>query len=241
MLIGTERSIARFLAAAKRRRRNPGIQTSTVMASSSKKGRTPALRLDACERRVYRLALLLTGGPPAAIDVVESVVSDGRDLGKMDSARLDRLTLLRARERVAGRTGPVRGAWADPAVGRTVSETLACLRPQQREAWVLSRVYRLPEREMARSMDCSLTAARRHLEQADTVVSGRLGERAATVADELLHVSLAVDVPAIYRARRVRRRRIRRAVRTAAVVLAAAAVVALAVWMILYTRPAGGE
>ena len=51
-----------------------------------------------CERRVYRLATLLTGDPVAATRVIESVVSAQPDLRRLDNAHLDRLTILRSRE-----------------------------------------------------------------------------------------------------------------------------------------------
>jgi hypothetical protein len=160
----------------------------------------------ACERRVYRLAVLLTGNPVAATVVIESVVGAQPDLGRLDSSHLDRLTVLRSREIVPGRI-------VDDRVPGTVAEALAALEPQQREAWVFTRAYGLPLREAAKAMDCSVTAARLHLDRAT------LGDDAAAVG-ALRAYALGLDVPAFHRRRQRHRRRVRRAVQWAAVVLA---------------------
>ena len=57
---------------------------------------------ESCERRVYRLATLLTGNPNAAVKVIKSVVSAQLDLRKLDDSHMDRLTVLRSREIKSG-------------------------------------------------------------------------------------------------------------------------------------------
>ena len=61
------------------------------------------LNREACERRVYRLATLLTGNPVAATRVIESVVDAQPDLRRLDNTHMDRLTVLRSRELTPGR------------------------------------------------------------------------------------------------------------------------------------------
>src|SRR4051794_40768972 len=53
---------------------------------------------EGCERRVYRLATLLTGNPIAATQVIAQVVDAQPDLRQLDGAHMDRLTVLRSRE-----------------------------------------------------------------------------------------------------------------------------------------------
>jgi len=146
----------------------------------------------ACERRVYRLAVLLTGNPISAVKVIGQVVDAQPDLSKLDSAHLDRLTVLRSREIKAAML-------VDDRVPRAVAAWLADLDAQVREAWVFRRVYQLNDREMARAMDCSSQAGLRHLEQADRLEAERLAGLAPTAAPTLLSYSMQLDVPRFYR------------------------------------------
>ncbi len=158
----------------------------------------------ACERRVYRLATLLTGNPVAAAQVISAVLDAQPDLSRLDSVHLDRLTVLRSREidpgLLVGRGVPAAGAAA-----------LAALRPQQREAWVFVRIYGLTPRDAARAMDCSLTAMQRHLAQADAAVAGAVpADGTGAAASALREYTLGLDVPAFHRAARRRREAQRR-------------------------------
>ncbi len=127
------------------------------------------------ERRVHRLATLLTGDPGRAAAVVDAVLDAQPDPRRLDSARLDRLTILRCRE-LARSNGVGEGATlVAEGVPTRLTEALGRMPAQQREAWVLTRVYRLPERESARAMDCSVTALRRHVERADGRVATAFG------------------------------------------------------------------
>jgi len=181
----------------------------------------------ACERRVYRLAVLLTGNPISATKVIGQVLDAQPDLRRLDSAHLDRLTVLRSREIATAML-------VDESIPRDVAAWLANLDPQQREAWVFLRVYQLADREMARAMDCSLTAAQRHLYQAERSLNERMGDTAATVPSTLLSYSMRLDVPAFYRIERRRRRQWR----LAWIVIGIAAVaLGLAMLLTWWARP----
>jgi hypothetical protein len=177
------------------------------------------LKREACERRVYRLATLLTGDPVAATRVIEAVVDAQPDLRKLDNARMDRLTVLRSRE-ITPATLVAEG------VGPRVTTALSRLGFQHREAWVFTRVYQLTPREAARAMDCSVTAMNRHLQMADSAMRGALGDQVTDAAERLLRYTMSLDVPAFYRARKRRRRWLRGALwaLAGAVVIAALAV-----------------
>lgn len=179
---------------------------------------------DACERRVYRLATLLTGDPRAAAGVIGRVLDAQPDLSRLDGAHMDRLTVLRSREI------PPR-ALRSQSVPDAVSEALAELRPQQREAWVFSRVYQMSGRELARAMDCSITAANLHLNAADESMHRSLGGEESAAAGTLLDYSMSLEVPAFYHAQRSRRKRLRKSVILAIIVLAILLVMAVVAWL----------
>jgi hypothetical protein len=167
---------------------------------------------EACERRVYRLAALLTGNPVAATRVIRAVVGAQPDLRALDDAHMDRLTVLRSRE-----IAPA--ILADASIPRPVAAALADLTAQQREAWVFAHVYRLDLREMARAMDCSTRAAQRHLDLADAGMGKMAGGEIRQAGEALVRYTMSLDVPAFYRARSRRRRRMRLAIRIAGLVL----------------------
>ncbi|MHC4447863.1 MAG: sigma factor-like helix-turn-helix DNA-binding protein [Planctomycetota bacterium] len=177
----------------------------------------------ACERRVFRLAMLLLGGPNAAARVIEAVVDAQPDLGAIDSAHLDRLTVLRSRE--------LRPRAIDSqAVSQDVAEALAGLPVQVREAWVFTRVYQMPPRETAKAMDCSVTATQRHLAAGDGAMSHALGPGAEPARETLLRFSMSLDVPAFYRARKRQRLRRRRLWWAAAALLVLLGMIATLRW-----------
>lgn len=185
----------------------------------------------ACERRVYRLASLLTGNPIAATKVIEQVVDAQPDLQNLDSAHMDRLTVLRSRE--------IKPATlVDGQVPQEVSTALANLSAQQREAWVLANVYLAPQREMARAMDCSVTASQRHLELANAALAVRLGVAATDAPAALLNYSMSLDVPRFYRLEQARRRH----TKAALLIMAAAAVALIIAWVMMsWSRPLGHD
>ena len=136
---------------------------------------------------------------------------------------MDRLTVLRSRE--------IKPAVVvDDLVAVPVAEALASLTAQQREAWVFARVYQLDMREMARAMDCSVTATQRHVEQADIQMRDRLGESAPKASEALRTYSMSIDVPRFYRIDRRRRARTRTALKWMAIGGIAIVLAALALW-----------
>lgn len=180
---------------------------------------------ESCERRVYRLAVLLTGDPQAAVKVISQVLDSQPDLRNLDGAHMDRLTVLRSRE-----VKPA--AMADPGVLEEVAEAVSRLPVQQREAWVFARVYRMEPREMARAMDCSTTALTMHLEQADAALVRWLGRNASLAGEQVLRYSLALEVPRVYRAARFKQERWRLIFLRVAVVVTVLAFVVGAVWLV---------
>ena len=180
-----------------------------------------------CERRVYRLATLLTGNPIAATRVIAQVVDAQPDLRQLDSAHMDRLTVLRSRD-IAPAT------IADERMPIEIAKALASLTPQQREAWVFHHVYRVPDREAARAMDCSVTAMERHLELANQTVMKQLGESAPAAPAALLSYSMSLEVPRFYRRERLSRRH----ARAALIMLALMGLALLLAWLAMsWGRP----
>jgi hypothetical protein len=171
----------------------------------------------ACERRSFRLALLLTGEARAALAVLESVLAAQPDVRAIDGAHLDRLTILRTRELASARAKRSKRSRSAPA---GVSElwsgtTFGDLPGQAREAWVLVRVLALPDREVARAMDCSISAARRHMQLAEE----QLGDAGGELEERLRARALTAEVPAVVRERRERASRRRRAEIVAVIVV----------------------
>lgn len=182
---------------------------------------------ESCERRVYRLAVMLTGNPAAATSVISQVVGSKPDLAQLDSAHMDRLTVLRSRE--------IRPAsLVHELIPPRAADAVAALSPQQREAWVLGRVYGTPLREMSRAMDCSSTAAERHLLQADVAIRNAIGIDPSVAAAQFLKASLAIDVPEFHRRLQLAKRRMRLAAIGIGLILVTSGLVALIVW---WTRP----
>lgn len=148
-----------------------------------------------CERRVYRLAVLLTGNPKAATRVISSVIGSKADIRKLDSAHLDRLIVLRSREIAPG-------IIRDDRLSQSLAKALSELSAQQRESWVFNHVYRMMPRDIAKAMDCSVRAVRTHLTTADAhmhSIIGNTSEEEKTAAKALLQYSMRMDVPEFYR------------------------------------------
>ncbi len=181
------------------------------------------------ERRIWRLAFLLTGDPDAAADLIARVLHSRPDPTALDAARLDRLIVLRSREIAPGASRSVPGAPEDAA--RALHAALS-MPPQPLEAWVLTRVDLLDELHVSRAMDCSRTAAGNHLASADarmkTLLADRLDAGVSALrayADSLNPAPLIAQARARARARRKRR---------AAVTLGVGAIALLAAaWVVL--------
>jgi hypothetical protein len=180
---------------------------------------------ESCERRVFRLAVLLTGSGDAAIRVIKQVFSAQPDLTKVDGAHMDRLTVLRSRE-----VKPM--VLTDPAVSPETAEALAKLPAQQREAWVFSKVFRLDLREMSRAMDCSTTAIAMHQDQADEAMARWLGREAKAAPEQLLRYSQSLDVPGVHRTLRIRNEKLRLLLIRVAIVIGALGLIVGSVWLV---------
>ena len=210
------------------------------------------------ERRAWRLALLLTGSPGAAERVILRVLDAQPDLEAVEPSRRDRLVILRAREETASASNPPRPAFAErvraahmqrrgvtptddaderppfEGVANALLQLSRRLPRQQHEALMLHRVEGLELRQTARAMDCSTTAAARHLDEAERVIAETMGLDYAE-AGAMLHRQ-ARDAPVgevVLRMRVVieRRRRVRTIV-LSLVVLVALAACAVAAWLL---------
>ncbi len=182
------------------------------------------------ERRIWRLAFLLTGDPEAAAGLITRVLRSRPDPTTLDPARLDRLIILRSRE--SAPTPRTLSAIDAPEGAASALGAALRLPPQPLEAWVLSRVDLLDELHVSRAMDCSRTATRTHLGAADERMKTLLGDRLEASVGALRAYADALDPePLIARAReRARRHRNRRA----AIVLGIGAIALLAaVWLAL--------
>ncbi len=179
----------------------------------------------ACERRVYRLATLLTGDPSSAVGVLEAVERSQPDLRAIAAARLDRLTILCSREVTAGPL-PAEALPADAA------GAIAGLAAQPREAWLLIRAYGLPIRETARSMDCSVTATKVHIELADRRMAAMLdGHGVAAAIEALRAYSKRLQLPEHYAVNKERRRRKGRVLTLVGLILVVVVLMAVVDWL----------
>lgn len=187
------------------------------------------LSREACERRVYRLAALVLGHPAAATAVIEAVLAARPDVSTLDGVHLDRLTLLRTREIPSA-------ILVSDEVPLAVAQRLAALPMQQREAWVLARVYATPPRDAARSMDCSFHAFQQHLQAADAAMmaTDSVGGAVVPGADAVAALrawSRSLDLPEVYQRRRMRRQAVKRTLAAALLLaLVLAAIIAAMIW-----------
>jgi DNA-directed RNA polymerase specialized sigma24 family protein len=186
--------------------------------------------LRAYQRRVWRLAYLLTGNAPGAAALVDRVFRAQPDLMNLEPARLDRLVIQHARDLpVAAPLAAGQLPEPPPGVRRTLDAILK-LPEQPREAWVLARVDELDELHVSRAMDCSKTASMHHLAAADTQMAAALGDTAAAAIRSLRGFADALNPDPIIRAHRelARRIRFRRAALTGGALLVLVLVFALA-------------
>lgn len=149
------------------------------------------------EQRAWRLALLLTGDAASADRIAISVLEAQPDLEALEPMRRDRLVILRAREDASGQLGAPAVGFADrlraghlrkrgvedasepaPAFDGLANALLqlSLRRPrQQHEALMLHRVEGMELRDTARAMDCSTTAAARHIDEAERAIAEAMG------------------------------------------------------------------
>lgn len=176
------------------------------------------------ERRIWRLAHLLTGDAATATALVDRVLDAQDSPESLEWARLDRLVIQQAREMVGeadSRRPAGEGAGADLA-HRTLNAALEMER-QPLEAWVLARIDDLDELHMARAMDCSRTALRNHLAAGDEHMRAKLGEGAAAAVAALKKYADGLDpgpIIAVHRKKRRKERNRRRLVVAGAIGIA---------------------
>jgi len=181
---------------------------------------------DALERRIWRLAFLLTGDARGAVALVDRILDAQPNPGALDLAHLDRLVIQQAREM---------GRAQEPPTGPPAPGAMPALNPQARaaltaalsmphqplEAWVLARVDDLDELRMSRAMDCSKTAARTHLAAGDEHMKQRLGDTLNPAVAALRTAADALDPgPIIAAHRTIRRKERNRRVGTITVIVA---------------------
>lgn len=224
-------------------------------------GASPETATEA-DRRAWRIALLLTGDAGRADAVMVRVLAAQPELEAIPPSRRDRLVLLRARETMAGgarkppigllervrtahlqRRGDEEAAAQREGVFSGVANALlqfSLRTPHQRhEALMLHRVEGMDLRETARAMDCSTTAAARHIEAAEQAVAEAMGQD-YTRASAMLRAQAreAAPGPSVLRTRRVvlRRRRWRR-IAMWITTLALLGAVAWGAWWLLRRSP----
>jgi hypothetical protein len=166
-------------------------------------------RLAALERRIWRLAHLLTGDAGAASALVDRVLDAQPDPGALEAYKLDRLIIQQARG-MAGMSGPREPAPLPPGENDVAHRTLATALTMPRQAlesWVLARIDLLDELHCARAMDCSKTALKNHLGAADEQMRARLGGKATEAIDALRSYADALDPGPIIAAHRFQRKK----------------------------------
>jgi hypothetical protein len=192
---------------------------------------------DALERRIWRLAFLLTGDPAGAAALVDRILDAQPHPEKLDPAHLDRLVIQQARE--MGRATKAPGSIAhargdapplDPVAQRALTAALT-MPHQPLEAWVLVRVDEVDELRMSRAMDCSRTAARNHLAAGDEQMRSKLGGDLDAGVAALRAMADSLDPGPIIAAHRVLRKKQRR--RRVGVVSAVVAIVVLAGFLVV--------
>ncbi len=191
-------------------------------------------RRNALERRVWRLAFLLTGDREGAAALVDRILDAQANLDALEPARLDRLVILQAREMMGVASLPPADFSNGPLQERALRAAHA-MGAQAREAWVLARVDIVDELWMSRAMDCSRTAARQHLAGADEVMRSRLGGDYDAAVMELRKFADSLDPGPIIAANRRKRHRRRLERRMAAGIIVAVVILGAAV-VLLRTR-----
>lgn len=175
------------------------------------------------ERRIFRLGTLLTGDAGEGLRILETVVGERGEVASLDPAHLDRLTILRSREMKSA-------VLLDALVPHDAALGLARMDVQQREAWILAHVDGMDDRDMARAMDCSRTATRRHLERAVEAWAAT-GIDPGVASVRLRAFAERLELPNAYLERRERRRRRRIALRIA-IIASTLAIVGLGLFVI---------
>ena len=147
---------------------------------------------EAYERRVWRVALLLTDDVHAAEEILVRVVGVQPELQKIGDTRLDRMVVQASREMTpdADRV-PLDQAVEIDEPTRTLWHAVRDLGPQAREAWVFRQLEGMDPIRTAQALDCSRNALEEvHLAGARRVLEARLGESEAVEATRRLAAAL---------------------------------------------------
>ena len=174
-------------------------------------------RRAAFQRRAWRLAVMLSSDPAHAQELFDHLMRELPTIERLDPVRLDRMVIMRAREfepeiEAAPRTMPPKLP-DDPAARALIAARV--LPRQAREAWLLRHVDQMEDRDIAKAMDCSVTALLRHLEVAEQHMRDMLGDQfepAATALRNRIAQRDPMPVIARWEARRRRGRFLRRIV-----------------------------
>jgi len=191
--------------------------------------------------RAWRLCRLLEPDQERARRLFVACIGGPGRKRALPPRRLDRLILLRARERAGSRSRAGRSP-AQEEADRDSDEsppallrTLHTLPRQAMEAWLLRRLDALDEVQASRAMDCSKSAMARHLAVAYRRLEEILGGNIEDRVSALRAWSDALEPAGAIRHLRVARRR-RRAGRLIAALLVAGAIVWLVV-SVLSSQP----
>lgn len=188
----------------------------------------------AYQRRAWRLAVMLSDSPAQARDLFEHLMRELPDIERLDPVRLDRMVIMRAREYQppledqAAHPGAELGQ--PPADAATHALLLARTLPRQAmESWLLRHVDQMDDREIAKAMDCSMTALLRHLDVAEAHMrehlAGHFDHGTAALRDRTNQLD---PMPEIERFEAARRRR--QLIRRAGLLILLAILVAAAWW-----------
>lgn len=174
-------------------------------------------REEALQRRVIRLALLLTAEPSRAADALAIILSTNPDILRIGESRIDRMIIQHARGELAPKTASVTDiplqtvvSLSEPA--RRLWNASRTLDTQPREAWILRDLEEMDEIPTARAMDCSRTAIESvHRPAALNTLRQALPEDYDTALDDLRAALERLDPdPMLVRARAARDRTLRR-------------------------------
>lgn len=183
------------------------------------------------DRRVWRLAFLLTANPDAASTLVSILPAPRHDA--IEPAILDRTIIQNARSLPrADAVNLSATPLCAPVTLTLATDALAAahkLPRQPLEAWILKRIDDLDDLHIARAMDCSKTAARTHLAAADEAMALRLADRLPSALAALRDYIDSLDPTPLIAAHR-HRRKIRRANR----LKIAAGLIAAALLLVTY-------
>lgn len=170
-------------------------------------------RDEALQRRVYRLALLLTDRAAHAEAILTHVVEAHRDLRAVGESQLEQHAVFDARvwRAAASSDPPAEGsvsAMLDPdSDAAELWRTVVAMPGQPREAWILRDLEGVGPVPAARAMDCSRNAINDvHLPAARSIIDDALGSRAADARQALAHALEAVRADAAIDAAARRRR-----------------------------------